>query len=158
VGIRAEPAPFQGASIALAYLRGWGWLAVLFLGVYAFCAPSDRVSLPSSIALALAAVLGLEGWIAGWWVGRRQRNRLIAALTLTLPAFGLAAGLWFAFDDHPEIIRRHCDAGVATACADLAHRYEIGMDVRRDPALATELYARACTGGIKQACEARVKP
>jgi hypothetical protein len=158
VGGRAQPAPFRAASIALAYLRGWGWFAALAMGIWGICAPVDHISVPLCVGIALVAVLTLEAWIGSLWFGRRRVNRPLAALTLTAPALGLAAGLWVALDDHPDIMQRHCDGGSATACAELGRRYARGIDVRRDPKRAVELYAQACAGGVKKACKTLVDP
>jgi hypothetical protein len=156
VGGRARPAPFRAASIALAYVRGWGWFAALAMGVWGIIAPTDRLSVPLCIGISLVAVLTLEAWITSWWMVRRRTNRPLAALTLTAPALGLAAGPWVAIGDHPEVMRHRCDGGSATDCAELAYRFAVGRDVRHDPALAAQLYAKACAGGVKKACKTRV--
>jgi hypothetical protein len=51
-----------------------------------------------------------------------------------------------------QLQKRACDGGLNTSCTEVAHLYETGQGVGRDPARALALYKQACKGGDQRAC------
>lgn len=51
-----------------------------------------------------------------------------------------------------SLYQKACDMGAMPDCLRLAQMYEGGLGVRKDAARAAELSARACEGGVKDAC------
>ncbi len=156
---RKQNTPFRGASIALAYGKGWGWLAVTSLAVFAFVS-SPTESLASAVIIAGAAVALLAFYLWSCWsLGRRRASRqaTTAGLLLVVPGAVLGFGLWLALQDHVELQVRRCLAGKLDQCSEAARKYQNGIDVRRDPKRAGELYGRACQGGDRLACGHRAR-
>jgi TPR repeat protein len=50
-----------------------------------------------------------------------------------------------------------CDKGDAQSCYHLAYRVLEGRDVPKDPALATRLFEKACSGGVAMGCYERAQ-
>jgi len=51
-----------------------------------------------------------------------------------------------------SLYQKSCDMGAMPDCLRLAEMYEGGLGVRKDAARAGRLYARACEGGVTDAC------
>jgi hypothetical protein len=117
------------------------------------------LSLPgvSFLGHALGATGGFA--LAGLMVGLGWR----LWLGITLPALALSVGgeqgasrlpwrrLPCAGGEVAECAAS-CELGVLESCATLGYKYSVGEDVPRDYAHARTLLARACGGGLAEAC------